>query len=65
MDREEIGTPGKKKKNKKKKTCSGINTLGRRCVQSQKNQKKEKVETNLLSLVSRISLVTFDKRSVP
>ena len=59
MDREEIGTPGKKK------TCSGINTLGRRCVQSQKNQKKEKVETNLLSLVSRISLVTFDKRSVP
>ena len=64
MDREEIGTPGKKKK-QKKKTCSGINTLGRRCVQSQKNQKKEKVETNLLSLVSRISLVTFDKRSVP
>ena len=63
MDREEIGTPGEKKK--KKKTCSGINTLGRRCVQSQKNQKKEKVETNLLSLVSRISLVTFDKRSVP
>lgn len=62
MDREEIGTPGEKKK---KKTCSGINTLGRRCVQSQKNQKKEKVETNLLSLVSRISLVTFDKRSVP
>ena len=60
MDREEIGTPEKKKK---KKTCSGINTLGRRCVQSQKNQKKEKVETNLLSLVSRISLVTFDKRS--
>jgi len=59
MDREEIGTPEKKKK----KTCSGINTLGRRCVQSQKNQKKEKVETNLLSLVSRISLVTFDKRS--
>ena len=65
MDREEIGTPGKKKKKQKKKTCSGINTLGRRCVQSQKNQKKEKVETNLLSLVSRISLVTFDKRSVP
>ena len=62
MDREEIGTPGKKKK---KKTGSGIKTVGRRCVQSQKNQKKEKVETNLLSLVSRISLVTFDKRSVP
>ena len=61
MDREEIGTPEKKKK--KTQTCSGINTLGRRCVQSQKNQKKEKVETNLLSLVSRISLVTFDKRS--
>lgn len=59
MDREEIGTT------EKKKICSGINTLGRRCVQSQKNQKKEKVETNLLSLVARISLVTFDKRSVP
>lgn len=61
MDREEIGT----EKKTKTKTCSGINTLGRRCVQSQKNQKKEKVETNLLSLVARISLVTFDKRSVP
>lgn len=65
MDREEVGTPEKNKQ--KKPVLESREHFGKKMCPvgaTQKNRKKEKIETNLLSLMARISSVTFDKRSV-